>query len=174
MADFFLGPAQIAGIILVVQRIAEEIYSQINTRRLLAMGAHEEGREFIRVVLAVHVTWLAGFFLIIPPTAQPIWPLIILYILIQPVRYWIIATLGRYWTHGIVTLDGAPIVRTGPYRYVRHPNYIVTVIELFLLPAAFGAWGMAVIYLCLWLPVVRYKIILEDRAIAARRQQAAA
>jgi methyltransferase len=173
MSDFFLGPAQIAGIVLIVQRIGEEIYSQINTRRLRARGAREEGREFIPIVMAVHVTWLAGFFLLIPPIAEPIWPLVILYLLVQPVRYWIIASLGPYWTHGIVTLDGAPIVRTGPYPYVRHPNYIITVIELFLAPAAFGAWGMAVIYLCLWLPIVRYKILLEDRAIAARRQQAA-
>jgi methyltransferase len=173
MSDFFLGPAQIAGIVLILQRIGEEIYSQINTRRLLARGARHENREFYPIVAAVHVTWLAGFFLLIPPTAQPIWPLLILYILIQPVRYWIIATLGPYWTHGTVALDGAPMVTSGPYQYVRHPNYIVTVIELFLLPAAFGAWAMAVMYLCLWVPIVRYKIVLEDRANAARRRPAA-
>jgi methyltransferase len=85
------------------------------------------------------------------------------------VRYWIIFTLGCWWTHRIITLDGAPIVERGPYRFLRHPNYAVTYAETFLLPLAFGAPALAVIMTAIWVAVIRYKILLEDRANAARR-----
>jgi protein-S-isoprenylcysteine O-methyltransferase Ste14 len=62
----------------------------------------------------------------------------------------VIASLGRFWTHRIITIPGAPIARTGPYRYVAHPNYAVTLIETFVLPLAFGALALAVIMTALW------------------------
>ena len=68
--------------------------------------------------------------------------------------------------------DAAPIVRAGPYRFVRHPNYSVTIVETFLLPAVFGAYALAVIMGSLWLSVISYKIALEDAALAARRAKA--
>ncbi len=55
------------------------------------------------------------------------------------VRYWVIGTLGRFWTHRIITLDTETVVRRGPTSHIRHPNYAVTIAETFLLPAVFGA-----------------------------------
>ena len=89
-------------------------------------------------------------------------------------RYWVIGTLGRYWTHRIITLDAAPVVARGPYRFIRHPNYAVTIAETLVLPLAFGAVALAVIMTAIWTAVVGYKIVLEDRAIAERRLQAVA
>ena len=74
-----------------------------------------------------------------------------LFLLLQPVRYWIIGTPGRYWTHRIITLDEAPVVRRGPYRLVRHPNYAVTYAETFLLPLTFGAYALAFIMTAIWI-----------------------
>jgi methyltransferase len=85
------------------------------------------------------------------------------------VRYWVIASLGRFWTHRIITIPGAPIARTGPYRYVAHPNYAVTLIETFVLPLAFGALALAVIMTALWWVVLATKIRLEDEALLSRR-----
>jgi methyltransferase len=89
---------------------------------------------------------------------------------LQGVRYWIIGTLGHYWTHRIITLKEAPIVRRGPYKLLRHPNYAVTIAETFLLPAVFGAWALGAIMTAVWAAVLAYKIRLEDEALAARRQ----
>ena len=80
-----------------------------------------------------------------------------------------IASLGRFWTHRIITLPGAPIARSGPYR-ISHPNYAVTIIETFVLPLAFGALALAVIMTALWWVVLGVKIKLEDEALAARRK----
>jgi methyltransferase len=168
------GPPQIAALLLLFQRGLEELHSQRNTRRLLQQGAHEAGREFYPVVAATHLGWIAGLGLLVPPTA-PISTLpLIAFLVLQPVRYWIIGTLGRYWTHRIITLPDAPIVRSGPYRFVRHPNYAVTLAETLLLPLAFGQLALGIIFVAMWAVVLNYKVRLEDEALSNRRTKAGA
>jgi methyltransferase len=164
-----IGPPQIAAVAVLLQRGAEEIHSARNTRRLIAAGAREAGRAYYPVVAVTHLGWLASILFLIPADAPILWPFLALFLLLQPLRYWIIGTLGRYWTHRIITLDQAPVVRSGPYRWLRHPNYAVTCGETFLLPAAFGGFAVALIMTAIWVVVIRYKIVLEDRAIEARR-----
>ena len=163
-----IGGPQIAALLLLAQRGLEELYSARNTRALLAEGASEAGREFYPVVAATHLAWIASLFFLIPPDAPIIWPLIAYYLVLQLVRYWVIASLGRYWTHRIVTLPGAPIAACGPYRYLSHPNYALTVVETFVLPLAFGALALASIMTALWWVVIATKIRLEDEALAPR------
>jgi methyltransferase len=170
MLPDFIGLPQIAVLAVLVQRGAEELHSAQNTRRLIAAGGREEGRDFYPVVAVSHLAWIGAVFFLIPPDAAIVWPALAAFLLLQPVRYWIILTLGRWWTHRIITLDGAPIVERGPYRFLRHPNYAVTYAETFLLPFAFGAVALAVIMTAIWVAVIRYKIMLEDRANAARRK----
>lgn len=167
-----LGPVQIAALLLLAQRGAEEVYSQFNTRRLVARGAVEAGRDFYPVVAVTHLAWIAAIFLLIPATTTISIPLLRLYLVLQIVRYWVIGTLGPYWTHRIFTLPGAPVVRRGPYRWVRHPNYAVTIAETLLLPGMFGAWALGLIMTAVWIAVIRYKIGIEDTALAPRRDHA--
>jgi len=169
MVEPSFGAPQIAAILLLLQRGLEELHSERNTRRLIAEGGREAGHDYYPVVAITHLAWIAAIFLLIPPTAPILWPLLALYLLLQVVRYWIIATLGRYWTHRIITLDKAPIVRSGPYRFVRHPNYMVTIAETFLLPLVFADAAVAAIFGCMWSAVLYYKILLEDAALKKRR-----
>jgi methyltransferase len=163
-----LGPAQITALLVLLQRALEELYSQRNTRRLLVDGAREAGGDFYPVVAAAHLCWIAGLAFLVPPNA-PVHALpLAIFIALQPLRYWIIATLGRFWTHRIISLPRAPIVKGGPYRLVRHPNYAVTIAETFVLPLAFGQFAFAVIFTTLWIVVLRHKIQLEDAALAKR------
>lgn len=164
-----IGPPQIAALAVLIQRGAEELYSRHNTRRLIADGGREEGGPYYPVVAVTHLAWLAAIFFLIPPDAEIIWPAMALFLVLQVVRYWVIGSLGRYWTHRIITLDDAPVIRRGPYRWVRHPNYAVTYAETLLLPIAFGAIALAIIMTVIWIAVNRYKILLEDRALAGRR-----
>ena len=167
-----IGPPQIAALLVLLQRAAEEIYSARNTRALLAAGATEAGRSYYPVVATTHLAWIASLFFLIPPAAEVSTLLALTYLALQGVRYWVIATLGRFWTHRIVTLADAPIIRRGPYKFLRHPNYAVTIAETFLLPAVFGAYALGIIMGAVWTAVLAYKIALEDEALAARRRSA--
>lgn len=174
MLPDLIGPPQIAALLVLLQRGLEEIYSAYNTRALLAAGGREEGHDYYAVVAVTHLAWIAGLFFLLPADVPTSFPLLGLYLILQLVRYWVIATLGRFWTHRIITLDGAPIVRRGPYRYLSHPNYAVTIAETLLLPLVFGAWALAIIMTAVWWVVLRYKITLEDRALAKRKAAGAA
>jgi methyltransferase len=164
-----IGPPQVAALLVLGQRGLEELYSARNTRRLIAEGAIEAGREFYPVVAVTHLAWIAGVFFLLPADA----PLLLfpfgLYLALQVARYWVIATLGHYWTHRIITRAGAPIVRRGPYGYIRHPNYAITIAETLLLPVVFGGWAFGIIMTAVWSAVIRYKIQLEDQALGERR-----
>ena len=164
-----VGAPQIAAILVLAQRGLEELYSVRNTRRLIAEGAHEEGRELYPMVAATHLAWIAAMGLMISPTAPVHLPIVGAYILLQGVRYWVIGSLGRYWTHRIITLPNAPLVGRGPYAVVRHPNYLVTITEAALLPLAFGSVAVALVFTALWIVVIRAKIVIEDQALACRR-----
>lgn len=164
-----IGPAQVAALLVLMQRGLEELYSQRNTRALIAEGAVEAGRNYYPVVAGAHLGWIASIFLLIPASAPVIWPLLLLFLLLQIARYWVIGTLGRYWTHRIITLAEAPVVRAGPYRWLKHPNYAVTLVETLLLPSAFGAFALGIIMTAIWAVVIRYKIELEDAALVERR-----
>jgi methyltransferase len=169
MVEELIGPPQIAALVVLLQRALEEWHSARNTRRLIARGAYEVGRDYYPVVAVTHLAWIAALLFLVPPAASvSIWILAV-YLLLQIIRYWIIGTLGRYWTHRIVTLDSAPLVRIGPYRYLRHPNYAVTIAETLVLPLAFGAVALAMIMTAVWTAVLSYKIELEDGALARRR-----
>lgn len=164
-----IGAPQIAALLILIQRGAEEIHSARNTKSLLTRGAREEGASYYPVVAVAHLSWIASLFFLIPPDAQPIWPLIGVYVVLQVARYWVIATLGRYWTHRIITLDEAPVVSSGAYRFFTHPNYVITIAETLLLPLAFSAVALALIMTAIWVAVLSYKIRLEDAALAERR-----
>lgn len=164
-----MGWPQIAALLVLLQRGAEELYSARNTRALLASGGREAGRDYYPVVATTHLAWIASVFCLIPASAPVSAGLVAVYAALTVVRYWVIGTLGRFWTHRIITLDQAPIVRGGPYAYIRHPNYAVTIAETLVLPAIFHAWALAVIMTAVWVAVLSYKIKLEDDALAARR-----
>jgi len=167
-----MGPAQVAAIAVLFQRALEECYSQYNTQQLLKHGAHEEGRSYYPTVAVTHLCWIASLALLVPVDA----PLLIIPLLgfsaLQILRYWIIGVLGRYWTHRIISLPGAPIVAHGPYRFLRHPNYIVSIAETFLLPLVFGQLALSILFTLVWTGVLHYKIQLEDAALVPRRAAA--
>jgi methyltransferase len=164
-----IGAPQIAAILVLAQRGLEELYSARNTSDLLAVGGREEARAIYPVVAATHLAWIASLFFLIPPDAIVVWPLIAYYLVLQIVRYWVIGSLGRYWTHRIITLPDAPVVTRGPYRYLSHPNYAVTIVETLVLPLAFGALALGAIMTALWWTVLNTKIRLEDEALQSRR-----
>lgn len=156
-------------IAVAAQRLWELWLADRNTKRLLAEGAVEIGAAHYPLFILLHASWLAAIAIVTPwGTVPNLWWLG-LYLLLQLGRLWVIATLGRFWTTRIITLPAAPLIRSGPYRFVRHPNYVVATLEIAVLPLAFGqvwialAWSIANGLLIAW------RIRIEDRALNERR-----
>jgi methyltransferase len=119
--------------------------------------------------MALHGAWLVAILVAVPASAEIVWPALTLFILLQLARLWIVATLGPFWTTRIITLPNAPLIRHGPYRFLRHPNYLVVIGEIALLPLAFGAWRIAVVFSLLNLTLLAWRRRVEDAALAPRR-----
>lgn len=154
--------------LVVVQRLGELILARINTRRLLAQGAREVGRRHYSLFILLHASWLIAIAVATPMGVEPSWPLVAAFFTLQALRVWVIVTLGPFWTTRIITLDGAPIVRHGPFRFVRHPNYWIVAAEIAVLPLAFGAWEVAAVWSILNAVLLRHRIRLEMAALRPR------
>ncbi len=155
--------------LVALQRLVELAWAARNTRRLRRLGAVEADAGGYPFFVLLHAGWLASLALSVAPARRPDWPLLGIFALLQLGRVWVIATLGRLWTTRILSLPGAPLVRTGPYRWVRHPNYLLVVAEIAVLPLAFGAVAVAVAFSLLNLALIARRIGIEDRALAPRR-----
>ena len=142
---------------VTMQRLAELLLSQRNTKRLLARGAHEVAPEHYPFMVLLHACWLAVLWFLGPGPPIEIIPLAI-FVLLQVARVWVIATLGDRWTTRIIILPGASLVTSGPYRWVNHPNYLIVIGEIAVLPLVFGLPAVAIAFsvlngLMLWVRI---------------------
>ena len=154
--------------LVTLQRLGELWLAERNTRRLLAKGAHEVGRRHYPFVVALHAGWLVALWLLGPGPPIHVRPLII-YVALQVARIWVIATLGERWTTRIIVLPGAPLVRRGPYRWLDHPNYLIVVAEIAVLPLVFGLPVVAAFFSTLNAIVLWVRIREENQALASSR-----
>lgn len=159
--------AQWIVVAVAVQRLAELVYARRNERRLRAQGAVEAGAGHYPLIVALHAAWLASLFAV-AGEARILWPLIAAFGLLQLLRLWVLATLGRFWTTRVLTLPNAPLVDAGPYRLCRHPNYAIVVAEIAVLPLALGAWTLAIGFSIANLALLGWRIRVEDAALAGR------
>ena len=158
-------PAYLILTLVTLQRLGELLLAERNTRRLLARGAYEVGRRHYPFVVAIHSAWLVALWLLGPGPPIHAWPLV-LYILLQVGRIWVLATLGERWTTRIIILPGEPLVRRGPYRWLDHPNYVIVTGEVALLPLVFGLPEIALIFTALNAVILSIRIREENRALA--------
>ena len=156
--------------LIASQRLAELVYARRNERKLIARGGFEVGRGHYLLFILLHALWLASMLVLVDPATEPNWILLGLMVALQGLRFWVVASLGPYWTTRIITLPGAPLIRSGPFRYVRHPNYLVVTAEILVLPLAFNAPGIAAVFSLLNLLLLAWRIRVEEQALQPRRQ----
>lgn len=154
---------------VTAQRLGELWLANRNTRRLLGEGGVEVGARHYPLFVLLHASWLAAIALATPASTVPNLWLLTVFAVLQLGRLWVIATLGRFWTTRIITLPAAPLVRRGPYRFVRHPNYVVASLEIAVLPLAFGQVWIALVWSLANALLVGWRIRVEDRALDGRR-----
>ena len=154
--------------LVVLQRLAELALAAYNNRRLKARGALEVGQSHYPLVVLLHAAWLLALASLVPAATPPSGPLLALFAALQAGRIWVIASLGPCWTTRIITLPDAPLVRRGPYWYLRHPNYLIVALEIAVLPLAFGAIGIAIVFSLLNGVMLRHRIRVETQALVGR------
>lgn len=154
---------------VAAQRLWELWLADRNTKRLLVEGAVEVGAAHYPLFILLHASWLAAIAIVTPWTTVPNLWWLGLYAVLQLGRLWVISTLGRFWTTRIITLPSAPLVRRGPYRFVRHPNYWVASLEIAVLPLAFGQVWIALVWSLANALLIGWRIRIEDRALDGRR-----
>ena len=156
-----------------LERLFELSLSRRNLRALRAKGAVEVGQGHFPVMVALHTAFLFSCGAEVWIFARPFTPwlgavALAVTVAAQALRYWAVTTLGERWNTRVVVLPGAEPVVGGPYRFVRHPNYLAVVLELIALPLVHGAWATAVVFTLAnaWLLSVRIRV--EEQALGER------
>jgi methyltransferase len=163
------SPLQLLLPLMIVQRIWELRLAKRHEKVLRARGAVEVGARHYPQIVALHVLWFIGmgaeiFFLSRP--INPLWPaLLLIALLAQGLRYWTIRTLGERWTTRVLVVPGAKAVTGGPYRFLRHPNYIAVMFELFFFPLIFSAYVTAITVSIINAVLLRRRIAVEEQAL---------
>lgn len=165
----WIGWPQAIVLAVALQRVAELRYARRNTARLLAAGGVEHGAGHYPLFFLIQGALLLALLIVIPTDAPIGWVLLAVFVALQAARIWVIATLGRFWTTRIITVEDAPLMTGGPYRWLRHPNYAVVAAEVVVLPLIFGQWEIAVVAGAATALLLRHRIAVEDGVLAGRR-----
>lgn len=150
--------------LVTLQRLGELLLSKRNTRLLLAQGGREHAPEHYPLIVALHTVWLALLWWFAPfRPVDGFW--LALFVLIELARIWVLVSLGARWTTRIIVVPDAPLVRKGPYRFFDHPNYLVVVAEIAVLPLVFGLWRTAAVFSLLNGAILAIRVRAENRAL---------
>ncbi|WLD95409.1 hypothetical protein MOJ78_12590 [Alkalihalobacillus sp. AL-G] len=158
---------------VVLQRLMELVIAKRNEKNMKLRGAIEYGKEHYHYIVLLHIGFLFCFI------TEAIWSgftltpfftvLFTLYVLLQAVRIWTIRSLGMYWNTKIIILPKAMVVKRGPYRYLRHPNYVIVALEILIIPLLFSAYFTAVLFSLLNYFLLTYiRIPAEEKALTAQ------
>ena len=150
---------------LIVQRLVELGFAQANTARLRSSGGVEFGAAHYPLIVALHAAWLIGLFMLGHDRKIVLFWLVI-FVLLQAGRLWVIASLGGRWTTRVIVLPGAAPIARGPYRWIRHPNYLIVALEIAVVPLALGLPAFALIFSIANAALLLYRICIENEALA--------
>lgn len=158
---------------LIGQRLVELRLAARNRRWALAQGAQEVGAGHYPLFFLLHIGWFVGWVVEAygrgPVLSGMWWLWLVVFAAAQLLRYWAITTLGSRWNTRILIVPGLAPIRHGPYRYLRHPNYIAVALELFSIPLIFYAWLTALIFTLLNAALLLFiRIPVEERAVYLR------
>jgi len=152
-------------------RFVELGVAKRNRAWAMERGAVESGAEHYPVMVALHSALFAGCLLEVPLADRPFlpwlgWPMLALLAGAHALRWWCIRTLGPQWNTRVLRVPGAPLVTGGPYRWLRHPNYVAVVVEGFALPLVHTAWVTALVFTVLNGLLLRVRLRVENEALA--------
>ncbi|WP_036970870.1 isoprenylcysteine carboxyl methyltransferase family protein [Promicromonospora kroppenstedtii] len=154
-----------------VERLAELVVSARNARWSSQRGGIESGRGHFPAMVALHTGLLVACVAEAVLAGRPFlpwlgWPMLVLVLASQALRWWCVATLGHRWNTRVIVVPGLPLVSGGPYRWLRHPNYVAVVIEGIALPLVHTCWVTALTFTVLnAVLLARFRIPAEEQAL---------
>ncbi|MET9800151.1 isoprenylcysteine carboxyl methyltransferase family protein [Streptomyces sp. NPDC006368] len=159
------------------ERVAELVVARRNARWSRARGAVESGRGHYPVMVVLHTGLLAGSLLEVWALGRPFhpwlgWPLLAVVVAAQGLRWWCVRTLGPRWNTRVFVVPGLPLVSGGPYRWLRHPNYVAVVAEGLALPLLHGAWLTAALFTLVNAALLTVRIRCEEAALESALESA--
>jgi methyltransferase len=159
---------------IISQRLVELWWANRNTKRLISLGGKEYSPKHYSLIVVLHTTWIVAILVLIfqNPSVEISAIFLTFFAVLTAFRAWILVTLGSYFTTKIISLPGAPLRKTGPYRFIKHPNYALVVCEIFVVPMIFGFWQIAAIWGLLNIGILAFRIHEEDLALRERRETA--
>jgi methyltransferase len=158
--------------VVALERVAELVVSRRNAAWSLRRGGVETGRGHYPVMVVLHTGLLAGMLLeawVRRPEVGP-WlavPMVALTLASQGLRWWCIGTLGRRWNTRVIVVPGLPLVRSGPYRFFSHPNYVAVVVEGVALPLVHACWVTAAVFTAANAVLLTFRLHVENAALAS-------
>jgi len=177
---FRTRPAEVARVIAYValvaavaaERIAELVVSKRHADWAFARGGVEYGRSHYPVMAVVHAALLVSCLVEVAVADRPFvpwlgWPMVAVVVATQALRWWCVATLGSQWNTRVIVVPGFPLVTDGPYRWLRHPNYLAVTVEVAALPLVHTAWVTAVVFsIANAILLLGWRMPVEERALA--------
>jgi methyltransferase len=154
--------------LVTLQRLGELTLARANTAKLKARGASEIAPAHYPLVVAMHTAWLLALWVWGRGQRVDLMALAV-FVVLQGLRVWVIATLGPRWTTRIIVLPNAPLITAGPYRYLSHPNYLVVAAEIAVLPLALHLPWLALLFSLANAAVLGIRIRAEGCALATLR-----
>jgi len=163
-------------LLVAAERMVELAVSKRNIAWARRLGGVEVGFGHYPIMVALHAGLLAGCLIEVDVGDAPFlpwlgWPMLVLLVAAQALRWWCIATLGRQWNTRVVVVPSRPLVRDGPYRFLRHPNYVAVVVEGFALPLVHTAWLTALGFTICNAFLLRPRIRIENTALKQHLEQ---
>jgi len=152
------------------ERVAELVVSLRNAKWSFAHGGVESGRGHYPFMVVLHTGLLAGC--LVEAAHRPFipalgWTMLAVVLLSQGLRWWCITVLGHQWNTRVIVVPGLHLVARGPYRWIRHPNYVAVVAEGIALPLVHTAWITSLVFTVLNIPLLAIRIRCEDAALTA-------
>ncbi|MCA1030443.1 hypothetical protein LCL95_05235 [Bacillus timonensis] len=154
---------------IVVQRLVELMIARMNESWMKLRGAIEVGKNHYKYIVIVHVLFLLSLFFEVRYTnanLSNLWPILFpLFIFTQIIRVWALTSLGKYWNTKVLIIPNEKIISTGPYKFIRHPNYLIVTLEFFIIPFLFEAYVTAFVFSVLNIILLSIRIPIEEKAL---------
>jgi methyltransferase len=152
------------------ERLVELVVAQRNAKWSFARGGKEFGRDHYPAMVSMHALLLVSCIVEVQALGRPFipwlgWPMLAVVVLSTVVRWRCVATLGKRWNPWLIVIPGAPLVREGLYRWVRHPNYTAVAAEVAAPPLIHSAWLTAIVFSMANALVLAVRIRAEDTAL---------
>ncbi len=160
---------------LIFQRASELLLARKNEAAARKMGAVEYDVSGYRAIVLMHAAFflfLVSEYFLLGRALNRHWPeLLAIFLLTQALRYWSILSLGKFWNTKILVIPGTRPVTRGPYKYIRHPNYLAVVIEIAVIPLIFSCYITSALFSVINLIVLRRRIRIEESALCERTSE---